>query len=216
MTALAADNNAVQTKGKNLDLKSYLVADNIKIYKNAVVVIDASGYLRPARNTAGELVAGIAFEQVDNTVSGHTAGGKSCRVQSNGHFLLLCAATATQAYVGQPIYALDDQTVTATAGTPAGKVTEYVDSTHVWVYVETLKGDTASGLTATSGDIKITAGNLRLGAISAFATTEPTSWAVFKAGTQPSGAITTSGGIGANATTMQKIIAAGTINNIET
>ncbi len=58
--------------------------------------------------------------------------------------------------------------------------------------------------------------NIRVGTISAFATTQPTNWIVFRAGTQPSGAITTAGGIGADATTMQKIIAAGTINNIET
>ena len=75
---------------------------------------------------------------------------------------------------------------------------------------------TTGNLTTTAGDNRVTAGNVRLGAVSAFATTEPTSWIVFKAGTQPAGAITTSSGLGANATTVQKIIAAGTINNVET
>ena len=59
-------------------------------------------------------------------------------------------------------------------------------------------------------------GNVRLGVVSAFATTEPTSWLVCKSGTQPAGAVATSGGVGANDTTVQKIIAAGTINNVET
>lgn len=71
-------------------------------------------------------------------------------------------------------------------------------------------------IVATAGDVRVTAGNVRLGAVSAFATTEPTSWVVCKSGTQPSGAIATSGGIGANDTTVQKIIAGGTINNVET
>ena len=75
---------------------------------------------------------------------------------------------------------------------------------------------TTGNITAVAGDLRVTAGNARLGAVSAFATTEPTSWIVFKAGTQPSGAITTSGGLGANATTVQKIVAGGTINNVET
>lgn len=66
------------------------------------------------------------------------------------------------------------------------------------------------------GDIRATLGNIRLGAVETFATTEPTQWIVFKSGTQPAGAITTSGGLGANDTTVQKIIAAGTINNVET
>lgn len=75
---------------------------------------------------------------------------------------------------------------------------------------------TAGNVVATAGDLRVTAGNARLGAVSAFGTTEPTSWIVFKAGTQPAGAITTSGGVGADATTVQKIVAGGTINNVET
>lgn len=74
----------------------------------------------------------------------------------------------------------------------------------------------ATGLVATAGDIKGTAGNLRLGAISTFGTTEPTSAVVMKTGTAPAGAITTSGGIFSSATVVQKIIAAGTVSNVET
>jgi hypothetical protein len=59
----------------------------------------------------------------------------------------------------------------------------------------------ASGLTVvdgfgvTAGDAAITAGNVRLGAIETFGTTEPTSAVVMKSGTAPAGAITTSNGI---------------------
>src|SRR4030067_945513 len=71
-------------------------------------------------------------------------------------------------------------------------------------------------IVAATGDLRATVGNVRLGVVSAFATTEPTSWLVCKSGTQPAGAVATSGGVGANDTTVQKIIAAGTINNVET
>ncbi len=61
-------------------------------------------------------------------------------------------------------------------------------------------------------------GNVRLGAVSAFGTTEPTSALVMKEGTNPVGAITTSGGIfvTTGGATISKIIAAGTVNQIET
>lgn len=79
-------------------------------------------------------------------------------------------------------------------------------------------GITAStgNIVATAGDLRVTAGNARLGAVSAFATTEPTSALVMKAGTAPAGAIATSGGLFSSATVVQKIIADGTVSNVET
>lgn len=59
-------------------------------------------------------------------------------------------------------------------------------------------------------------GNVEHGAVSAFATTEPVSAATFKTGTAPAGAVTTSGGIFTDGTNMRKIIAAGTVSNVET
>ena len=99
---------------------------------------------------------------------------------------------------------------TITAGTGVTATTGGVTATAGGVTA------TAGHIIATAGDVRITAANARLGAVAAFGTTEPTSWVVCKSGTQPAGAITTSGGIGSDATTMQKIIAAGTINNVET
>ena len=68
----------------------------------------------------------------------------------------------------------------------------------------------------TAGDLRVTAGNVRLGAVTAFANTQPTSAIVFKVGTAPVGAITTSGGLFTDGTNMMKIIAAGTATNVET
>jgi hypothetical protein len=59
-------------------------------------------------------------------------------------------------------------------------------------------------------------GNVEHGAVSAFATTEPVSAATFKTGTAPAGAVTTSGGVFTNGTTVKKIIADGTVSDIQT
>ena len=66
----------------------------------------------------------------------------------------------------------------------------------------------------TDGDLQILAENLYLGASTAFATTEPTSAAIFKQGTQAAGAITTSSALMANDTVLRKIIADGTVSSV--
>ena len=71
-------------------------------------------------------------------------------------------------------------------------------------------------IVATAGDVRVTAGNLRLGVVSTFGTTEPTSAVVMKAGTAPAGAVTTSGGIFTDGTTVKKIIADGTVSDVQT
>lgn len=75
---------------------------------------------------------------------------------------------------------------------------------------------TTGNVTATAGDVNATAGNFRAGAINTFGTTEPTSAIVFKQGTAFAGAITTSCGLQASATVLRKIIADGTVSNVET
>jgi hypothetical protein len=98
-------------------------------------------------------------------------------------------------------------------GTGLTSVTAFTATTSLAATTTVTAG---TGLTVTAGDAAVTAGNLRLGAISAFATTEPTSAVVMKAGTEFAGAITTSGGIMSSATVVRKVIAAGTVSNVET
>ena len=80
-----------------------------------------------------------------------------------------------------------------------------------------------TGLTVTTGntvnsagDVRVTVGNVRLGVVSAFASTQPTSAVVMKSGTAPAGAIATSGSIQATDTVVTKCIADGTVSNVET
>ena len=82
----------------------------------------------------------------------------------------------------------------------------------------TLTGaQTLTGITTHSDEVRIANGkNLRIGTISAFVTTEPTNAIVMKEGTEFAGAITTSGGLMSSATVVRKVIAAGTVSNVET
>ncbi|MDD4985109.1 MAG: hypothetical protein PHQ43_04875 [Dehalococcoidales bacterium] len=112
------------------NLKSYPVADNVHIYKGAHVCIDASGYLNPAADTAGFRYAGVAAEECDNTLTGHAAGGKECRVWTGGEFQATFTSI-TQAMVGQMMYIKDDATLddTSTNLVPAGILVEYISAT---------------------------------------------------------------------------------------
>jgi len=76
---------------------------------------------------------------------------------------------------------------------------------------------TTGNYTQTASDHAVTAGNVRLGVVSPFATTEPTSAYVMKVGTNAAGAIATSGGIfvTTGGATISKIIADGTVSQIE-
>jgi hypothetical protein len=108
-------------------------------------------------------------------------------------------------------------------------VARFNDATNDLTLTTNGLGITAGGATITAGDLTVTAGdatvtagdahvvaqNLYMGAETAFATTEPTSAIIFKQGTQAVGAIVTSSALMANATVLRKIIADGTVSNVE-
>ena len=99
----------------------------VKIYKGALVALNASGYAKPA--AAGDKrVVGIAFEQADN--AGGAAGAKTIRVWRQGTFELNSSGL-TQANVGDLVYVTDDNTVTLTAAGSivVGVITEFVSAT---------------------------------------------------------------------------------------
>jgi hypothetical protein len=134
MTALAVDTNIITQIRP--DLLSYAVADNVKIYKGSLVTVNAAGYAIPATDTASTVFAGIADSNVDNTTTGHTAGGKSVLLQRDRTALLLGSGFA-QSSVGLGVYVLDSGTVALTGGVTnhvlVGYVCKYVSATQVWV-----------------------------------------------------------------------------------
>ncbi len=89
------------------------VVDNVKIYKGAFVGQDAStGYARPLQ--AGDTFLGVAYQQADNTIDGHTAGGITVRLHQNIDIVHTLTGVG-QTHVGMPVFASADNTLTLTA-----------------------------------------------------------------------------------------------------
>ncbi len=133
--ALSANAEIARKQG---NLKSYPVEDNVHIYKGAIVVANTSGYALPGADTSGYRFLGIAAEEADNTVTGHSQGGIDVRVWEDGEHLLP-ATSITQAMVGQMMYLVDDATVddiTVTNFIPVGILKEYVSTTSGWVSIK--------------------------------------------------------------------------------
>ena len=133
MTALAADANIPLKEG---NLFGYPIADNILIYKGSLVCLNSSGYAIVGAAGAGNTFVGIANEKVDNTVTGHVAGGFQIRTRS-GCRALLTGSSFVQASVGRPVFLTDSGTVTLTPSAQrVGFITEYVSATQAWVWIE--------------------------------------------------------------------------------
>lgn len=94
------------------ELRSFPVAATTHIYKGAIVGVDrASGYVRNL--VAGDVFAGIAYEETDNSAGSN--GDESVRVYTQGDFIMP-ANGASQALVGGPVFALDNESTSLTPG----------------------------------------------------------------------------------------------------
>ncbi len=91
------------------------VAASQQIYDGALTMVNSSGYLLPAADTASCTFAGAANQ---NVLGGATDGLVNCNVVPPGQSgpLALYCANVTAAYCGQLAYAVDDQTVALTGG----------------------------------------------------------------------------------------------------
>lgn len=140
MTALSAD-KSVPRYGNDAvpDDMKLGVAASTTIYRGALVMRNMSGYAVPASST-GDFdfacrILGVAREKVVGT----TAGAKKVSIERGVFGFVNSSSTAavTDAHVGEPCYAVDDQTVAATDGAGAypyaGRVIRIEDSV---VYVE--------------------------------------------------------------------------------
>ena len=88
------------------------VDDNVVIYKGALVGRNrSSGYARAL--TAGDEFLGVAYQQADNTVTGHTAGGIDVRLHQAIDIVHTLTGVVT-GDIGKDIYASDDETLTLT------------------------------------------------------------------------------------------------------
>lgn len=133
MTALTADRNTAELIG---EIDEYPVLAETVIYAGSIVVLDSSGWAKPAATATGLICAGRAEHRVDNSAGAN--GDRTVRVR-RGVFRYANSADAdeiTKAEIGDTCYLVDDQTVakTATGRSPAGLVVS-VDANGVGVFM---------------------------------------------------------------------------------
>jgi hypothetical protein len=142
MAALVTNRNTLR-KGFEALVPSlnYGIKGGSKVFLGGMVAIDATGYIVPMTAAAGLNPAGVVGSVpptgLDNT--GGANGAISCEVR-RGIFLLNAGTAAdavTQANIGLPAYAMDDNTVSpvATGRTKVGVFTEIDASGQVWVQI---------------------------------------------------------------------------------
>ena len=134
------------------ETQSFLIADNVKIFKGDIVRLLTSGYASAqgasaaADHATGDQFVGVAMESVDNTLTGHVIGGKKitvCTKHGSVHtFKHGATTTFTQAEVGTFAFndvgsAADSQTVSATGthSCQVGAIVEIVSTTRVRVAI---------------------------------------------------------------------------------
>lgn len=129
--ASLTDNKEVLEKHRRL--LENPVAASVVIFKGAIVMSNASGFLAPAVALADAKMAGIAYEKVDN--ANGAAGDVDCKLLREGLFEL-SGAGFTQADIGKEVYASDDQTVSTTQGAneiAVGRISQVTSATKVYV-----------------------------------------------------------------------------------
>lgn len=112
------------------------------VFKGALLVSDTDGYFRAvplSSSTAmasGDIFGGIAAERQDVGAGDAADGSVMATVYRNGQWGFAKGAL-TQADVGAPAYATDDDTITTTSTDALWVgVIEEVDATYVWVNIE--------------------------------------------------------------------------------
>ena len=133
---MAALTDNRETDRKDGVLLAVPVAATTKIYKGAMVAIDAAGNLVPASDTAALRSGLVAYEKVDNSAG--AAGAVKCRCYRKGVFLFNATAI-TLAMVGDMMYVVDDQTFDDSKGTNgimAGRLVDFESATKGWIDIE--------------------------------------------------------------------------------
>ena len=135
MAALAADRN---TPLKSGDLRVGQVGAATKIFKGALIMRNAAGYLIKGATAVGSFGVGVAQTLADNTSGANAAIGVSWR-PGVAYLANLAADLCLVTDIGAKCFIADDQTVARSNGTgtrsPAG-VIEDVDANGVWVRLD--------------------------------------------------------------------------------
>lgn len=133
MANLTAERPDQRQEGILVDIP---LAASTKVFKGSNVNYNTSGLAKKAADVANEVFAGVAIETKDSNLNAEDQ--KYVRVWKEGVFSMNCTG-ATQAWVGQNVYVVDDNLV-ALAATPTndvlvGRVVQFVSATEVRVKI---------------------------------------------------------------------------------
>ena len=135
MVALTADRNTALKQG---DLRVGQVGAATKIFKGAIVMRNAAGYLIKGATATGSFGVGISQSLADNTAGANGALSINWR-PGVAYLANLAADLCLVTDIGAKCFIADDQTVARTNGgatrSPAG-VIEDVDANGVWVRLD--------------------------------------------------------------------------------
>ncbi len=113
MTALSKGRTVKSIAGI---LSSHPVKADAVIHQGAIIVLDSTGYAKPAITATGLIPVGIARESVDATDLASGAVSVECETM-----IAACANLGADAVtfteIGKLVYLVDDQTVAKTDGT---------------------------------------------------------------------------------------------------
>ena len=117
---MAALTVRIPLKYKSTKERWFPVADDVKLFPDAICRIDSAGRATPMTDAASSKFGGIVTgdKAVDNTLTGHTAGGKNVLLSTNGT-AVIPADTGLNAVggIGKVAYGLFDNQVDAVGDT---------------------------------------------------------------------------------------------------
>jgi len=149
MTALTANRNVDRLVDQ--DIRSFPVGAAVHIYGNGYVGVDPAGYTKAF--VPGDLLAGIAYEEIDN--SSGAAAAKNVRVFTQGDFVLALSGAALTD-IGKPVFATDDATLSLSGHPDAfvGTIVQYYAAGYVVVRLKQPGEKPPNGLGSTELVIK--------------------------------------------------------------
>jgi predicted RecA/RadA family phage recombinase len=146
MAALTADKQREMKDPGNIR-RLKMVASKTIYQGSLVSIVGASGLAQASSDTASDIFAGIAVEQVTSAAT----GTYWVKVYTSGCFRI-AASSVEEADGGHHVVVLDDQTVTDAAGAtndiPVGIAVERVSDSDWWVEIRPFAAAAASTVAA--------------------------------------------------------------------
>ena len=150
MVALTQDRKSQRRDG---DQFSDGVVTGQKIFLGSLVCLNGNGFARPAADTAGYRIRGVALEQVDNTSGSN--GDKTVTTRKGVY--LFEASGLTIADLGEPMYVVDDQTVSKAATTNnihAGILVGIEGASKAWIDVGSRAGGSVASVSIADAPVQ--------------------------------------------------------------